>query len=253
MPEHADGGKCGCFGCVSVEAASVGVCVVHAVAQGDSVAPATAKNSRLCMECDDRMRSDLRLVVARWDSAQEALRPAQGGGGERQGTRVEIPAPVNLDAVDAIRDAGKAVWKIAVALVDAYAEVRLPKDQSTPNVAEWLYKWQMVRVVSMVSAEQVLRAYWLAADAAEAVARVTTPDDGKVTLPLPDQCKALALSDKGDHVQCGGELVTVWEGAAKTVLCEVNPSHMIPWDSWLKSMAARKPRGARPKLRLNRI
>ena len=248
MGDHVGGPDCDCWGCVSRRAHEAGVCVVHAKGWGLGPAPVTAVGSRVCHECEDRMRSDLRLVAERWDAAQEGLVPGQGSGG-RQGTAVSAPLPIRVDVVDAVITASRQVWKIVPLLLDEYPDVRLPDDQSTPSIAEWLYRWQVLRVVQMPDAGHVLKAYWCAAEAAEEIARVTIADAPTVELPVPDQCKAPTRNGDGTLAMCGGDLATMWDqtGKAKTVVCTTDRSHMIPWDSWAKSMAARRPRGARPR------
>lgn len=248
MSEHVDSLGCECTACVSVQAHGAGVCVVHAVAQGVSPAPASALKSRLCLECETRMWTDLRTVASRWDAAQERLVPGQGSGG-RQGTATSAPLPIRVDVVDAVIDAGRAISKIVVLLLDSVDNVRMPDDQSTPGLAEWLYSRQLVRVTELPNPHHVLEAYWHAADAAEAIAGVTLEDAPTVELPVPGTCKAPTRDKDGVVMVCGGELATIWDqqGSAKTVVCTVDRSHMIPWDSWAKSMAARRPRGARPR------
>lgn len=248
--EHVDSPDCECWRCaISRQAQKSGVCVVHAVGRGDDCAPATAKNSRICVECEDRMRADLMLVVSRWDAAQDALHPGQGSGG-RQGTRTVAPLPIKVDVVDALRIVSRSVWRIAVALVDEVDDIRLPADQSTPSVAEWLAKWQMVKLTAMGSSTAVLKMYWLAADAAGEIAKVTAGDAPAAKVEAPDTCNAVVVDSKGDHVKCGEPLSIVWEMIptdTRKVVCPADPTHMIAWDSWLKSMSARKPRGARPR------
>lgn len=245
MTEHVDEPDCGCWGCISERARNAhdaGVCVVHALDRSGDEPPKTAKNSRICLACEDRMRADLRLVADRWDEAQEALHPSQGGSsGERKTPRDQPPAPVRVEVVDAIRETSAKVWELTVKLIDQYVEVRLPEDQSTPSLAEWLSKSMVPRMTEVPSAEWVYAAYWLAADAADKIGEVT--DGAERIDPVPDRCR-----HKVDGKVCGADLVAVDAPSGKrVVVCQRVAAHSVPWDSWAKSMAARKPRGARPR------
>ncbi|MHC6176229.1 hypothetical protein [Glutamicibacter sp. X7] len=242
MPEHVDSPDCGCWGCISEQAHGAGVCVVHAVDRGDTAVPAVASGSRICSGCEDSMRAALRLVVDRWDEAQEALRPSQGGSSsERKTPRDEPPAPVNLKVVDALRKTSKAVHELASRVVDSCEAARLPEDQGTQRLAEWLYRSMIPRIAEVPDAAWVLWAYWLAVDAAEWIKTVTegvAPVD-----PVPDKCRHLVHGSA-----CGADLVAVDAPSGKrVVVCQRVAGHSVPWDAWAKSMAARKPRGARPR------
>lgn len=249
MPDHVDSSDCGCWGCISIGAEQVGVCVVHAVDRGDLAAPASGKDSRICLECQDRMRRDLRTVAGRWAEAQEALHPGSGGGGgERQTPRIEPSAPVRLEVVDALRKTSDRVWKLVLAVSDQYADARLPDDQTTPGLAEWLSKWMVPKLASIPSAEEVLRCYWWASEASESIEEVT--EGATVTVVAPDVCRAVVSSEGEEVKTCGGLVKAVREldGRGDAIVqCAVDPAHWVPILNWQKQMAARKPRRARPR------
>ncbi|PRB69507.1 hypothetical protein [Arthrobacter sp. MYb213] len=223
--------------------------MVHAVARGDLAAPTVGSGSLICLECQDRIQSDLRTVVNRWAEAQEALHPGSGGGGsERRTPRLDPPAPVRLEVVDALKVTSDRVWKLVVAVVDHYADVRLPDDQTTPGLAEWLSMWMVPKLASIPSAEEVLRCYWWVAEAVEEICEVT--EGATVTVVAPDQCRAVINTEGQGQAVCGGEVKAVrqLDGRGDAVVqCVKDSSHWMPFANWQKQMAARKPRRARPR------
>lgn len=244
MSDHVDSSDCGCWGCISAGAKSLGVCVAHAVARGDLAAPGSGKDSRICLECQDKMQQDLRTVAGRWAEAQEALHPGSGGGGgERQTPRIEPSAPVRLEVVDALKKTSDRVWKLVIAVADHYPDARLPDDQTTPGLAEWLSKWMVPKLASIPSAEEVLRCYWWASEASESIEEVT--EGATVTVVAPDVCRAVVSNEGEGARMCGGIVHAVRELDGKgdaIVQCTTDPAHWVPILKWQKQMAARKPR-----------
>lgn len=241
MPEHVDSPECGCWGCISVAVESVGVCVVHAAAEPDRQAPASAPGRQVCLECEERMRADLKLVAERWDAAQDALHPSvvAGGGSERHAGSSEPPVPLNVKVSDLLSVARDKVWLVVVGLVDRVLEVRLPDDTSTPGVAEWVERWQLSRVVGHDDRAWVHSVYWSLADAADAIASAT--HGSEITVEIPGhRCR---------RPGCGGKLAVV-EGrtGSRIVRCEADAKHAVQWDDWSQMLRASRPqrRGARP-------
>ena len=83
MAEHEESPACGCMECKTRARGAVGVCAVHLVAEPDKEPPAAVRDLALCVACEQRLRDDLRLIVDRWDEAQEALHPGRGGASVR--------------------------------------------------------------------------------------------------------------------------------------------------------------------------
>ncbi len=248
MAEHVDGPGCKCWGCVSRAAHDAGVCVVHAVYREHIGVVSAAVDSRICSECEEKLWLALRMVDDRWDDAQDSLAPGRGGGSERKTPREEPPVPLRVEVVDAMRDAGQAIWKLAFAVTDRYIDVRLPDDQSTPSLAGWLARSMVPRIVQVPDPVWVLKAYWWAIEAGSKIEKVT--EGGETEVVLPDLCKIVVMSEDGKPVVCGGEVKAVWQHMPKerkVVQCTRNRDHFIPFDVWQKQQAARKPRGARPR------
>lgn len=252
MGEHVESAGCSCWGCISAAAGQVGVCVVHAVDRGDLAAPSSGRGSRICLECQDKMQRELRHVVSRWSEAQEALHPgSSGGGSERHTPRVAPPAPVRLEVVDALKVTSDRVWSLVATVLEQVAGIRLPDDQTTPGLAEWLARSMVPRLAEMPSAELVLRCYWWAVEAAESMSEVT--EGAQATVVLPDMCRAMVVNEEQEQVMCCGRIEAVREldGRGEAIVkCTTDPTHWVPFENWQKQMAARKPRRARPRMRL---
>lgn len=258
MPEHVESPDCRCWGCVQIVLEDSGACAVHAAAEQESWAPRSARGLNLCQDCADRVAHDLRLIAERWDEAQEALHPSTGGGGsERHAKQTAAPLPINVAVSDALRIARDNVWSVALRLVDDHDGLTLPADQTTPSLAEWLARWQTLRICGSRDRAWSRDAYWLIAQAADQIAAKT------YGLPISVEirdifCRHRVLIDPAVPAKmrdCGGVLEAVERSDGfKTVRCQVDARHSIQWDTWtnmLKSIGARKSRGARPpKLRI---
>lgn len=236
MPEHVNSPYCGCWGCIKEDQESAGSCVVHVMGGPDAPVPGTTPGMNLCGECSDRMIADLRLVAGRWDDALDALHPGSGGGSDRHVQRVEAPLPINVSVSDAMRVARDNVWSVVLRLVDDYG-VRLPEDQTTPALAEWLARTQAVKIAQYPDRTFTRRAYWWIADAADWIA--TAVHGQAVAVPIPDQvCR---------RPGCGAQLHVVENRAGvRIVQCSGDSKHSVQWDVWSQMLRARKPRGARP-------
>lgn len=256
MPEHVDSPDCRCWGCVQIAVECVGVCVVHAVAEQDRVAPMAVKDLNLCQVCTDRLSADLRLVAERWDEAQDALQPGSGGQSERHAQQTAAPLPINVAVSDALRIARDNVWSVAIRLVDDHDGLTLPADQTTPSLAEWLAAWQSLKIAGARDRKWTRDAYWLIAAAADQIAAKTY--GLPTTVEIRDIfCRHRVLVDPqvpGKLQDCGGVLEAVERSDGfKTVRCQTDARHSIQWDTWtnmLKSFGAKKRRGARPKMRI---
>lgn len=252
MPEHKNSPGCGCWGCQSIAREGSGVCVVHLVAEQDQIPPPSASGLNVCVSCDDRMRADLLLIAARWEEAQDALHPSSGGGdSERHAGRVEAPLPLDISVSDALRIVRDDVWSVALRLVDDHEGLVLPGDQTTPSLAEWMAKWQLIKIAGSSDKSWSREAYWLIASAADQITAVTHGVETRVE--MPDMvCKHKTYVGTKTSV-CGAQLMLAERpDGVKTVRCQANAGHAIPWDLWtnvLKSMGAQKKRGPRlPKL-----
>lgn len=242
LPEHKDSPYCGCWGCVSAARDSVG-CVVHSQAKPDRMAPATVQGLNLCGDCSDRMIGNLRLVASSWDNAQSMLHPGSGGGdSDRHAQRTEAPLPINVSVSDALRVVRDNIWSVAIGLVDAHHGLRLPEDQTTPSLAEWMSRWQVSRIAGAADRYFTLLAYWWIEDAAGWI--LSASHGAETTVAIPDQfCK---------RPGCGGQLVVVENRKGERIVqCQGDAKHAVQWDTWtnmLKSLGAQKKRG--PRIRL---
>jgi len=237
MPEHRDSPYCGCWGCVSAARESLG-CVVHGQTEPGRVAPAVMPGLNLCGDCNDRMISNLRFVASKWDDAQTMLHPGSGGGdSDRHAQRTEAPLPINVSVSDALRVARDNVWSVALGLVDHHDDLRLPDDQTTPSLAEWMSRWQAGRIAGAADKRFTQLAYWWIDDAAGWI--LSASHGAETIVAIPDQfCK---------RPGCGGQLVVVENRAGqKIVQCQGEAKHAVQWDMWSQMLRARKPRGARP-------
>jgi len=213
--------------------------VVHLVAEQDQVPPAVVTDLNLCPVCDDRMRADLNLVSERWEEAQAALHPSRGGDSERHAQRTEAPLPLNVSVSDALMVVRDNIWSTALRLVDDHPGLALPADQTTPSLAEWLARWQMLKIAGAKDKSFTRQAYWWVAEAADQIASKTYGTE--TTAELPDQyCK---------RPGCKGQLfVAERSDGVRTVRCNADAHHSVQWDTWtnmLKSFGAQKRRGPR--------
>lgn len=218
---------------------AVGVCVVHLMSSPDGVAPRAMLGLNLCGECNDRMIADLRFVAERWDEAQEALHSGSGGGcSERHAQRVEAPVPINVAVSDALLVARNNIWSVVIRLVDDHG-VRLPEDQTTPSLAEWLSRRQAVKIAEAEDKSFTKNAYWWIADAADWIATATYGNETSIELPA-QYCK---------RPGCGAQLnVVETRTGTRIVRCSGDSKHAVQWDTWtnmLKSLGAQKRRGPR--------
>lgn len=247
MPEHKNSPGCGCWGCQSIAREGFGVCVVHLVAEQDQVPPPSASGLNVCVSCDDRMRADLLLIADRWEEAQDALHPSSGGGdSERHAGRVEAPLPLDVSVSDALRIVRDDVWSVALRLVDDHDGLVLPADQTTPSLAEWMAKWQLIKIAGSSDKSWSREAYWLVASAADQITAVTHGVETRVE--MPDMlCKHKTHVDMKTTV-CGAQLMLAERpDGVKTVRCNEDVSHAVPWDIWSQALRASRPqrRGAR--------
>lgn len=250
MLEHVNGPDCDCFRCVNLAMSSIGFCVVHMVAEPEQIPPASARGSNLCPACEDRMGKDLRLISTLWAEVEAALTPDSGGGtSERHAGRIDPPSPIDMAASHALRVARDAVCQVASDLVDSFTGIRLPDEQSTPDIAEWLSRSHVLRISSAEAKAWTRQCYWKLAHAADALA-VQAPG-GATEVPTPHACRTRIknlVEDKEVLVACGGELLAVERSdGVRSVRCGTDAGHSIPWDTWSQMMRARKPRGARVK------
>lgn len=250
MPEHVNSPDCGCWGCINLAMSSIGFCVVHMVAEPERIPPASARGSNLCPACEDRMRMDLRLISNLWADVEAALTPDSGGGtSERHAGRIDPPSPIDLAASQALRVARDAVRQVAADLVDSFDEIRLPDDQSTPGVAEWLSRFHVLRISGAEAKAWSRECYWKLAHAADKIA-VQAPG-GATEVPTPHACRTKVKTLDGETeilVACAGELLAVERSdGVRSIRCGTDAGHSIPWDTWSQMMRARKPRGARVK------
>jgi len=245
LPEHKNAADCGCWGCQSIAREGSGVCVVHLVAEQDQVPPAVVTDQNLCPTCDDRMRADLHLVAERWEEAQAALHPSRGGDSERHAQRTEAPLPLNVSVSDALMIVRDNIWSVALRLVDDHPGLSLPADQTTPSLAEWLARWQMLKIAGAKDKGFTRQAYWWVAEAADQIASKTYGTE--TTAEIPNQfCK---------RPGCKGKLfVAERSDGVRTVRCAEDANHAVQWDTWSKMLKASRPqrRGARPP-RLGRV
>lgn len=216
------------------------MCVVHLLDSPDSWPPASLSGLNLCAECNDQMIAHLRFVAERWDDAQSMLHPGSGGGdSERHAQRTEAPLPINVAVSDALRVARDNIWSVALQLVDHHDDLRLPEDQTTPGLAEWMSRWQVSRIAGASEKRSTQLAYWWIADAAGWI--LSASHGAETIVEIPNQyCK---------RTGCGGQLVVVENRAGqKIVQCQVDAKHAVQWDVWSKMLKASRPqkRGARP-------
>ncbi|WP_313813001.1 hypothetical protein [Glutamicibacter sp.] len=214
-------------------------CVVHAQAEPDQLAPVALDDLNLCGECNDRMIRDLRFVADRWDDAQEALHAGSGGGGsERHAQRTEAPLPINVSVSDALMVVRDNIWSVVLRLVDDLG-VRVPADQTTPGLAEWLARTKAVTIAAYPDRAFSRQAYWWIAHAADWLATAT--HGAETSVEIPDQfCK---------RPGCKAQLVVVENRKGERVVqCQGDAKHAVQWDTWSKMLKARRPqkRGARP-------
>ena len=238
LGEHRESPYCGCWGCIQLAEKSVGVCVVHLMASADGVqVPRAMPGLNLCGECNDRMIADLRFVAERWDEAQEALHSGfGGGGGERHAQRIEAPLPINVAVSDALLVARDNIWSVVLRLVDDHG-VRLPEDQTTPSLAEWLSRRQAVKIAESRNKTFTKYAYWWIADAADWIATASYGQETSVEIP-EQYCK---------RPGCGAPLnVVETRAGTRIVRCSGDSKHAVQWDTWSQMLRARKPRRARP-------
>lgn len=238
LGEHRESPYCGCWGCIQLAEKSVGVCVVHLMASPyDVQVPRAMPGLNLCGECNDRMIADLRFVAERWDEAQEALHSGSGGGGsERHAQRIEAPVPINVAVSDALLVARDNIWSVVLRLVDDHG-VRLPEDQTTPSLAEWLSRRQAVKIAESKDKMFTKNAYWWIADAADWIATASYGQETSVEIP-EQYCK---------RPGCGAQLHVVETRAGTHIVrCSGDSKHAVQWDTWSQMLRARKPRRARP-------
>ncbi|GGJ74447.1 hypothetical protein GCM10007173_36780 [Glutamicibacter ardleyensis] len=221
--------------------------MVHLVAEQDQVPPVAAPGLNVCVGCDDRMRADLRLIADRWEEAQDALHPSSGGGdSERHAGRVEPPLPLDVSVSDALRIVRDDVWSVALRLVDDHDGLALPADQTTPSLAEWMAKWQLIKIAGSADKGWSREAYWLIASAADQITAVTHGVETRVDMPAMF-CKHKTHVDMKTSV-CGAQLMLAERpDGVKTVRCNEDVSHAVPWDIWSQALRASRPqrRGAR--------
>ncbi len=232
-------------------------CVVHHDADPDSEeCPRAIRGTSLCTECAERMDLDLRSIAGLWDDAMDALHRGSGGGSdERQGTKVDVPLPINAAPSDAMREARAAVWSIVGQLIQDKPKAMLPADQSTPALAEWLGKWHLGSITAHPSPRHTRACYWDLANAADAMVAATrgvpvempTGADCRTRLPRPVRKQDEPVSNALGPM-CGGELIMVERAdGRRTIRCSKDPQHMVDADSWFLMMAARKPRASRAR------
>lgn len=226
-------------------------CVVHAAGSVEAMYVASARDSKLCLPCVDQLRFELQRVATCWDGASDALQRGTGAGrdGMRASDGVWQPLPIDANVSEALGVAREAVWSLVAQLVQDRPTVRLPDDQSTPALAEWLAKWHVDYVASHPSAAFTLETYKEVQAAAGAVLDASYGASVEVVQSEPCMTPIGKKPKSQQLIRCPGKVTLVQKrDGVELACCDLDDSHMVPADAWFRVMKSLRPqkRGARP-------
>lgn len=234
--------------------------------------PRRTERAWFCPTCVDRMREQLGYgytnhlgehipgIAEMWADLEDNLArnetitdPDQGhqkNGGKAHGS------VINEGVSEAMRDARNLVWFLVRAILDHAdnhgTNIKIPDDQSTPSLADWLARWHIDTIAAGVGRMTALAAIEDTRSAWLACKRRAYPTGGrKVDLGIP--CEHHGTNDMGERTTCPGVMVAYVSPARSglpDLVCTEDDSHRLApevWmrDGWKRAHATMSRSGAR--------
>lgn len=202
------------------------------------------RDSNLCEECTDILRSSWRTMAGMWASLQDAVHPTQSfGNGDRVSGAASLypPLPIDVTVSDLMRDIRDAVASTIDGLIEDQPEWRMPKDPTTDVLADQLAKWQ----VEYIARHPSWRHTWVVLEEAYEIGlrvdrqreRLAPADPTTRRVMVYGTCWQHSVDEEGQRFRCQGKLQGVLrdglDGRLSEILCMSDAEHRVPESEWI--------------------
>lgn len=211
--------------------------------------PARAeRHTWLCHDCTQSLRRDLLALAGCWGFLGELLHRGPAGQGERSGSDNTAAAPLDLNAADLRHEIG--TWCAAVVghLLEDKPGAVLPDVQDPPHLLDWLARWQIPYIATHPQDSFPDAVLEETAVLLGKVRALSFPD-GARRRPIAARCARYIPGDSARQAGtlCGGRLSGLIRDQSdprgSAIVCEADPSHVIPAADWLALLKAKQRTG----------
>lgn len=224
-------------------------------AEGRVPMPAV-RNSNLCEECKDILRSSWLTMARSWAMLQDAVHPSQSfGNGDRISGAGSLypPLPIDVTVSDLMRDIRDAVTSTIDQLIQDRPDWRMPKDPTTDVLADQLAKWHVEYIAchpSQRHAWVVLKeAYEVSLQVDRQSERLGPADPTTRRVMVYGRCWQYSVNEDGQRYRCTGKLQGVLrdglDGRLSEIRCMADAAHAVPESEWLGLLRRRVTAAAR--------
>lgn len=210
--------------------------------------PDAERHAWLCGDCTDRIRRDLFTLAGCWDFLGELLQRGPGKQSERSGTNENAAAPLDLNIADVRRQIHLWACSMLEHVVEDQPGASMPEELTPPQMLTWLGRWHVLYIATHPQDSLPIAVLQELADMVGKVRAISFPD-GAQRRPISARCQRYVppAEDQGPTL-CGGRLSALirdqLDPSGSVIICESDPSHVIPQHDWLALLKAKQRRKA---------
>ncbi|WP_159702414.1 hypothetical protein [Arthrobacter sp. 18067] len=214
----------------------------------DRARPPADRHAWLCGDCTDGIRRDLFTLAGCWDFLGEMLQRGPGKQGERSGSNENAAAPLDLNVADVRRQIQSWACSMLEHVAHDLPAMSMPDELSAPKMLAWLGRWHTFYIATHPQDSFPAAVLVELSDMVGKVRAMSFPD-GARRRPISTRClRYVPAVEDQDPVICGGRLSALirerTDPRGSEIVCETNPSHVIPEYEWLALLKAKQRRQA---------